>query len=105
MRQNNLNFEASKYSILNHDQLEQIVSRNQTFLRDFLLIICCVVVFLVIVMFVLLIYNINKTVEMASAARIQRQITYAANLDLRTREPTRTVNLNQPPAVVPTLDA
>ncbi|AUV65335.1 hypothetical protein [Alphabaculovirus myunipunctae] len=98
-------YTTNKNSIVNHDQLEQLVSRNQTFIRDFLLIICCVVVFVIIVMFVLLIFNLNKSVELAAAAQVQRQRTYLANLDLRARQPARAVNLNRPPpASAPTID-
>ncbi|QAT90341.1 hypothetical protein KM622_gp055 [Spodoptera exempta nucleopolyhedrovirus] len=72
-------------SILNQDQLEQIVSRNQTFLRDFLLVICCVVVFIIILMFIVLVMSINRAMELNTAAKIERQRTFLANLDLRAR--------------------
>ncbi|ACI28774.1 agip72 [Agrotis ipsilon multiple nucleopolyhedrovirus] len=101
MRRNNRFFETgSASSVLNQDQLEQIVSRNRTFLRDFLLVICCVVVFVIVIVFILLIININKTMELAAAAataaKISRQQTFLANLDLRARSPTRVIDLNRP---------
>ncbi|AIZ48619.1 asb062 [Agrotis segetum nucleopolyhedrovirus B] len=101
MRRNNRFFEiGTASSVLNQDQLEQIVSRNRTFLRDFLLVICCVVVFVIVIVFILLIININRTMELAAAAetaaRISRQQTFLANLDLRTRSPTRVIDLNRP---------
>jgi uncharacterized protein (UPF0333 family) len=98
MRRNN---RINTVSVLNHDQLAQIVSRNQTFLRDFLLVICCVIVFIVVMMFIVLLLNINKTVEMAAATKRERQKTFIANLDLRTRQAAPVIDLNKPMAVAP----
>ncbi|AYN45009.1 se49 [Alphabaculovirus alterspexiguae] len=84
-RTNRYAAETSTSSILNQDQLEQIVSRNQTFLRDFLLVICCVVVFIIILMFIVLVMSINRAMELNTAAQIERQRTFLANLDLRNR--------------------
>lgn len=95
MRRNN---RINTVSVLNHDQLEQIVTRNQTFLRDFLLVICCVIVFIVVMMFIVLIININKTVELAEAQKRERQKTFIANLDLRTRQAAPVIDLNKPMA-------
>lgn len=97
MRRNNRYFETNTASsVLNQDQLEQIISRNQSFLRDFLLVICCVVVFIIILVFILLVVNIQKTMEIATAAKIDRQRTYIANLDLRARSPSKFIDLNRP---------
>nr|WNA17451.1 hypothetical protein [Alphabaculovirus mabrassicae] len=96
MRRNN---RTNTVSVLNHDQLEQIVTRNQAFLRDFLLVICCVVVFIVVIMFIVLMLNINKSVEIVEARNRERQKTYVSNLDLRAREPARVIDLNKPIAV------
>ena len=72
-------------SILDFDQLNQLVSRNRVFLRDFLLVICALVVFVLLIVFILLIYNVQKNLELAS---LQRQLTrqrYLENLDYRAR--------------------
>ncbi|AAZ38231.1 ORF-65 [Agrotis segetum nucleopolyhedrovirus A] len=99
MRQNNRYPETgSASSVLNQDQLEQIVSRNQSFIRDFLLVICSVIVFMVILLFIVLINNINKSVELANYIKIDRQRAYLANLDLRARTPTKMIDLNRPAA-------
>ena len=112
MRRNARFFETtSASSVLNQDQLEQIVSRNQSFLRDFLLVICCVIVFVIILMFILLVVSINKSLEMSAAAKLERQRTFLANLDLRTRASPDVINLNRPRSapktpvsVLPTLE-
>ncbi|QED40616.1 hypothetical protein [Chrysodeixis includens nucleopolyhedrovirus] len=73
-------------SILNQDQLEQLVTRNRTFLRDFLLVICGLVVFVVILMFIVLIFNISQTLELNKQRQQRREETFLANLDYRYRQ-------------------
>ncbi len=82
-RDNLYSGEAS--SILNQDQLEQLLVRNKTFLRDFLLVICGLVIFVVILMFIVLIYNISQTIYFNTLRKQQRQDTFLANLDYRYR--------------------
>ncbi|AXU41659.1 ORF61 [Spodoptera eridania nucleopolyhedrovirus] len=97
MRRNARFFETtSASSVLNQDQLEQLVSRNQSFLRDFLLVVCCVIVFVIILMFIVLVVSINKSLELSAAAKLERQRTFLANLDLRARTTPDVVNLNMP---------
>ncbi|QNV47875.1 ac108-like protein [Alphabaculovirus altersperidaniae] len=99
MRRNARFFETTNASsVLNQDQLEQLVSRNQSFLRDFLLVVCCVIVFIIVLMFILLIVSINKSLELSAAAKMERQRTFLANLDLRTRTTPNVINLNKPQA-------
>ncbi|AJD80787.1 hypothetical protein [Pseudoplusia includens SNPV IE] len=76
-------------SILNQDQLEQLVSRNQSFLRDFLLVICGVVVFIVCLLFIVLIFNMNSAIVARERQKRQREETFMANLDYRYRQPER----------------
>jgi beta-lactamase regulating signal transducer with metallopeptidase domain len=92
-------------SILNRDQLDHILARNQTFLRDFLLVIGAVVVFIIIIVFILLLFNINKTIELEAQRRAELEKTYLANLDLRTRDYVRPQISNQSATIteVPTV--
>ncbi|AAF33588.1 Unknown (Ac108) [Spodoptera exigua multiple nucleopolyhedrovirus] len=97
MRRNARFFETtSASSVLNQDQLEQLVSRNRSFIRDFLLVVCCVVVFVIILLFIVLIVSINKSLELSTAVKLERQRTFLANLDLRARPASNVVNLNVP---------
>lgn len=99
MRRNNRFYELNTApSVINQDQLQQILNRNQSFIRDFLLVICCVAVFVTIIVFILLVLNINRTVELAASTKLERQRTYLANLDLRARDPTKFVNLKSAPS-------
>nr|AGE61361.1 hypothetical protein [Chrysodeixis chalcites nucleopolyhedrovirus]AGE61809.1 hypothetical protein [Chrysodeixis chalcites nucleopolyhedrovirus] len=79
-------------SILNQDQLEQLVNRNQSFLRDFLLVICGVVVFIVCLLFIVLIFNLNSSIEARERQKRQRKQTFMANLDYRYRQPNNSFN-------------
>nr|ACE77048.1 AC108 [Ophiusa disjungens nucleopolyhedrovirus] len=72
-------------AVVNDDQLEQIVGRNQKFLRDFLMVVCCLIVFLIIVVFIMLVFVINKNLELARLAALDKQRRYIQNLDVRTR--------------------
>ena len=53
-------FAENHNSILDRDQLDQIVSRNKSFLKDFMLVMVCLVVFIILIVFILLLYNYNK---------------------------------------------
>nr|QED40116.1 hypothetical protein [Spodoptera frugiperda multiple nucleopolyhedrovirus] len=97
MRRNARFFETNTASsVLNQDQLEQLVSRNQSFLRDFLLVICCIVVFVILLLFIILVVSINKSMEISTAQKLERQRTFLANLDLRARTAPAMIDLNRP---------
>ncbi|AAZ67465.1 orf95 [Trichoplusia ni single nucleopolyhedrovirus] len=81
--------DSNTNSILNQDQLEQLVGRNQSFLRDFLLVICGVVVFIVCLLFIMLIFNMSSAIETRERQILQREQTFMANLDYRYRQPER----------------
>ncbi|AKN80593.1 hypothetical protein [Perigonia lusca single nucleopolyhedrovirus] len=70
-------------SILDQDQLHQLVSRNSSFLKDFILIICCFVVFVMIVLFIWIIFNINKQTEYSLERQRRLERTFRENLDYR----------------------
>ncbi|AUA60322.1 ORF91 protein [Operophtera brumata nucleopolyhedrovirus] len=64
-------------SILDHDQVSQIVVKNRVFLRDFLLIIAGLLIFIIIVVFVLLIFNLNKNIEQRQ--QYEQDVSYTYN--------------------------
>ncbi|AGR56847.1 ac108 [Hemileuca sp. nucleopolyhedrovirus] len=70
-------------SILDYDQLQQIVSRNKIFLRDFILIVCCIIVFVILIVFILFIVLIAKNMEQLEIDAMKRHKTLMANLDYR----------------------
>ena len=74
-------------SILDYDQLNELVVKNRTFLRDFLLVICGLIIFVILAVFVLLIFAINQTVEDRRARAETFVKTYEANLDYRKTTP------------------
>jgi Baculovirus 11 kDa family len=69
--------------LIDHDQLHQIVSRNKTFLRDFILVICCLVVFVIILVFIIMLFSINKQLEQKDIERIKKNKLFLTNLDYR----------------------
>ncbi|ADD73813.1 ORF104 [Lymantria xylina nucleopolyhedrovirus] len=76
---------AGSNSVLDHDQLQQLVSHNRTFLRDFVMVIGAVVVFVVAMLFIVLVYTVSLGAEAQRQARQRTETTYLANLDYRTR--------------------
>ncbi|QYC92779.1 Per os infectivity factor 9 [Trabala vishnou gigantina nucleopolyhedrovirus] len=78
-----LNGASPTQSIVDHDQLQQIVSRNQVFLRDFILVICCILVFVILIMFILFIIFIAKNMETVEINTMQMQKQFLTNLDYR----------------------
>lgn len=72
-------------SILDYDQINQVVTRNRTFLRDFVLVIASLVIFVMIVTFIALIYNIQKSLELQVVRKQKLNETLLANYDYRTR--------------------
>ncbi|AAL01779.1 unknown [Spodoptera litura nucleopolyhedrovirus] len=83
---NTLNEDVTRQpSVLDYDQLGQIVSRNRIFLRDFVLVICGLIVFIVIIVFMLLVYNINETVRLEEYERESTRQRYLANYDFTRR--------------------
>ncbi|QEI03621.1 hypothetical protein [Rachiplusia nu nucleopolyhedrovirus] len=87
-------------SILNQDQLEQIIVRNRSFLRDFLLVICGLVIFVVILMFIVLVFNISRTLDQNRRRQQQREETLLANLDYRYRQGPSAVRAAEAAAVL-----
>ncbi|AAR28876.1 ORF112 [Leucania separata nucleopolyhedrovirus] len=79
-------------SVLDYDQLGQMVSRNRLFLRDFMLVLCALFVFVIMIVFILLIFNISRTVEMN---RLE-EMRYLGNYDYtgRTVPPPTNPNAN-----------
>ncbi|UJZ89001.1 ac108 [Erannis ankeraria nucleopolyhedrovirus] len=69
--------------LTDHDQLHQIVSRNKTFLKDFILVICCLIVFVIILVFIIMLFSISKQLENKDVERIKRNKLFLANLDNR----------------------
>nr|AJR20381.1 orf-105 protein [Lymantria dispar multiple nucleopolyhedrovirus]AQQ80124.1 hypothetical protein [Lymantria dispar multiple nucleopolyhedrovirus] len=78
---------AGSSSVVDYDQLQRLVSHNRTFLRDFVMVIGAVVVFVVVVLFIVLVYTVSLGAESQRRTRQQREATYLANLDYRTRAP------------------
>ncbi|AXU41548.1 AC108 [Alphabaculovirus altermyunipunctae] len=68
-------------SVLDYDQLGQIVSKNRMFLRDFMLVICALFVFIILIVFLLLIFNVSKTIELN---RLE-ELRYIGNYDYTRR--------------------
>ncbi|ADB84434.1 hypothetical protein [Apocheima cinerarium nucleopolyhedrovirus] len=66
-----------------HDQLHQIVSRNKTFLKDFILVICCLVVFVIIMVFIIMLFSINKQMEYDDIELAKKNKLFLTNLDYR----------------------
>jgi heme/copper-type cytochrome/quinol oxidase subunit 2 len=64
-------------SILDYDQVGQIVVKNRQFLRDFLLIIAGLLIFIILVVFVLLIFNLNKNTERQQ--QYEQDVSYSYN--------------------------
>lgn len=70
---------VSNGSISDFDQVQQLVSRNDALLRNFLLIICGLIVFVIIVVFLLFLANINKNNELTRMQNYLNQNAYATN--------------------------
>ncbi|AIU41329.1 ac108 [Sucra jujuba nucleopolyhedrovirus] len=70
-------------SILDYDQLQQLVSKNTSFLRDFFLVICAILIFIIIMVFILFILAIGKNTEQEDIAKIKQQHQFLSNLDYR----------------------
>ncbi|AXS67751.1 ac108-like protein [Cryptophlebia peltastica nucleopolyhedrovirus] len=60
------------------DQLQHLITRNQSFYKDFLLFICVLVVFIIILLFIILLFVLTKNAY-------ERRETFASNLDYRNR--------------------
>nr|AKN91055.1 ORF-85 [Buzura suppressaria nucleopolyhedrovirus]QYF10567.1 hypothetical protein [Buzura suppressaria nucleopolyhedrovirus] len=78
MRQTNIDT-----SIIDYDQLQQLVSRNQVFLRDFLLVLCAIIIFVILIVFILFVLAIGRNVETEELEKLKLQHQYLANLDYR----------------------
>nr|ANW12260.1 ac104 [Malacosoma sp. alphabaculovirus] len=76
-------FAENHNSILDHDQLDQIVSRNKSFLKDFILVMACLVVFVLLIVFILLLYNYNRMSMLVEKQRKEKINTFLMNLDRR----------------------
>ncbi|ABI35769.1 hypothetical protein [Ectropis obliqua nucleopolyhedrovirus] len=74
---------VSADSILDYDQLQQIISKNQSFLRDFILVICCIIVFVILIMFILFIIMIATNEDKIEAGIVKRNKRLKANIDYR----------------------
>ncbi|QUJ09284.1 hypothetical protein Gyru_ORF89 [Gynaephora ruoergensis nucleopolyhedrovirus] len=74
---------ANPGSTLDHDQLQQIVSRNQTFIRDFILVICCILVFVILLIFILFVLSVGGNVERLNTLAANRKKRLLANVDYR----------------------
>ncbi|AWW14452.1 hypothetical protein KM620_gp092 [Hyposidra talaca nucleopolyhedrovirus] len=70
-------------SILDQDQLQQLLSRNQVFLRDFLLVLCAIVIFIILIVFILFILAIGRNEENKELNQLKRHYQYLSNLDYR----------------------
>jgi hypothetical protein len=76
-------FAENHNSILDRDQLDQIVSRNKSFLKDFMLVMACLVVFIILIVFILLLYNYNKMSSLVEKQKKEKIDTFLMNLDRR----------------------
>lgn len=76
-------FAENHNSILDRDQLDQIVSRNKSFLKDFMLVMVCLVVFIILIVFILLLYNYNKMSSLVEKQKKEKIDTFLMNLDRR----------------------
>lgn len=89
-------------SVLDYDQLGQIVTKNRSFLRDFLLVITGLVVFLILIVFMLLIFNVSRAV----VANRQLEQRYLGNYDYTRRTappPDPNVNIPAPALIRPSV--
>ncbi|ACF05372.1 hypothetical protein [Adoxophyes orana nucleopolyhedrovirus] len=77
-----MNYTAAQYtnnSILYADQLTQLINRNRSFFKDYLLIVCAFVMIVMITLLVLMLLIVFKQ-------KSERIETYASNLDYRMRQ-------------------
>ncbi|QHB21757.1 ac108 [Artaxa digramma nucleopolyhedrovirus] len=83
MRRTATELGANANSILDYDQLQQIVSRNQVFIRDFILVICCILVFVILLVFILFVLSVGGNVERLNTIKTKREKRLLANIDYR----------------------
>ncbi|ABY65820.1 hypothetical protein [Orgyia leucostigma nucleopolyhedrovirus] len=70
-------------SVLDYDQLQQIVSRNRVFLRDFIMVLCCILIFVIIAVFILFVLFVATNKEQHDKFTEQEQQRLLANIDYR----------------------
>nr|ANS70995.1 hypothetical protein [Lymantria dispar multiple nucleopolyhedrovirus] len=88
MRRTAAALNGTPVNVPDRDQLQQIVSHNRVFLRDFIMVIGALVIFVAVAMFIVLIYTLSQDAEAQQQVRQRQERAYLANLDYRTRPST-----------------
>lgn len=81
-------------SPLDYDQVSELVVKNRSFLRDFLLLVCGLVIFIMLVVVCLVVFQINKTSEQQQQRAQQFERDVATSYDYRLRNRNDNLNLS-----------